>query len=230
MSAKGIARLGLACIVAGAFNTSYAMSVSNLVISEIMANPAALPDAQGEWFELFNPTDEIINLRDVSIGDDGSNSHKIETDLLILPSMYLTLARSHDPGFTPDYVYDNFSLTNTIDEIILNDSLGQLRLDYGANFVSAGFSQELTALPMTLTSFSRASENSIYGSGDFGTPGRGSLLPVYNVPLPGTAWLFVTGLLAVFFGYFRAVLRVPVKFNQSTQPLPRNRCCNPSGS
>ena len=108
--AKGIAHFGILfslIIYSGHVN---ALLVSDLLISEIMANPAALSDARGEWFELYNPTDQEINLRDTWIGDDGRDSHKIETDLLILPTEYLTLARSvsrrshsfflHLPGFS----------------------------------------------------------------------------------------------------------------------------------
>jgi hypothetical protein len=88
--AKGIAHFGILfslIIYSGHVN---AILVSDLLISEVMANPSALPDARGEWFELYNPTDHEINLRGIWIGDDGLDSHKIETDLLILPSEYLT--------------------------------------------------------------------------------------------------------------------------------------------
>ena len=152
--AKGIAHFGILfslIIYTGHVN---AILVSDLLISEIMANPSALPDARGEWFELYNPTDQEINLRDTWIGDDGRDSHKIETDLLILPGEYLTLARSVDPGFSPDYVYDNFTLGNGADEIVFSDGLMELlRLDYSADFVEAGRSSELMGLPMLASNY-----------------------------------------------------------------------------
>lgn len=96
--AKGIAHLGILfslIIYTGHVN---ALLVSDLLINEITANPSALSDASGEWFELYNPTDQEINLRDTWIGDDGGDHDKIETDLLILPSEYLTFARSLSPS------------------------------------------------------------------------------------------------------------------------------------
>jgi hypothetical protein len=94
MLAKGIAHFGLVCSLSLTTGFSHAMMVSDLLISEIMVNPAALSDARGEWFELYNPTDDEINLRALILGDDGSDRHRIESDLLILPGEYLTLAHS----------------------------------------------------------------------------------------------------------------------------------------
>ena len=62
MQAKGIAHLGLLCSLSLFTNLSHAVTVSDLLISEVMANPAALSDARGEWFELYKPTTEAINL------------------------------------------------------------------------------------------------------------------------------------------------------------------------
>jgi hypothetical protein len=72
---KGIARLGIIGFVSlFAFPCFalpyYASSVSDLLISEIMANPAGLSDTRGEWFELYNPTIEPINLRGLDLGED----------------------------------------------------------------------------------------------------------------------------------------------------------------
>ena len=107
--AKGFARLGILFTSLLTANGAGAATVADLLISEIMVNPAAVSDTRGEWFELYNPTDQEINLRDNGIGDDGRDSHKFETDLLILPVGCLTLACGpsgrpsslfrHSPGF-----------------------------------------------------------------------------------------------------------------------------------
>ena len=198
--AKGIAHLGVLFSLIIHTGHVNAILISDLLISEVMADPAALPDARGEWFELYNPTDQEINLRDTWIGDDGRDLHKIETDLLILPSEYLTLARSDDPGFTPGYVYDNFTLGNGADEIVLSDGLMELlRIDYSAGFVEAGRSSELMRLPMLASNYDLTLASLSYGLDDVGTPGaEGSTsLAVSAVPLPAAAWLFITGILAV---------------------------------
>ena len=196
MLAKGFALLGILA-AAGAGNAG-AATVDDLLITEIMANPAALSDSRGEWFELYNPTAEIIDLRGVTLGDDGGDLHRIESDLLVLPAHFLTLARSDGPGFTPDYVYSDFTLANSSDEIVLSAPGGEvLRLAYGAGFAVAGQSRELSALPMAAANYTLTLAALTYGLGDIGTPGRaGALEPTLPaaVPLPGAAWLFLSAL------------------------------------
>jgi len=207
MQAKGIAHLGLLCSLSLFTNPSHAVTVSDLLISEVMANPAALSDARGEWFELYNPTTEAINLHEITIGDDGSDRHRIESDLLVLPGEYLTLARYLDPGFIPDYVYNGFTLGNSDDEIVFSDDVSELlRLDYGSDFDVAGRSRELIGLPMIESNYDLTLASLSYGLGDIGTPGAAGstslgLSPEPSpavVPIPASVWLFISGLLALF--------------------------------
>lgn len=199
--AKGLASLLLTGLLNLLIAPAAAATFENLWISEVMANPAALPDAQGEWFELYNPTGDSFNLRGLTIGDDGSDLHRIDSDLLILPGHFLTLARSSAPGFTPDYVYDSFTLANSADEIVLRNELTELlRLDYAAGFSVAGVSRELLTLPMRASAYALTPAAFAYGAGDLGTPGSaGSLIPpvVSAVPLPAAAWLFASALFAL---------------------------------
>ena len=197
---KRIARLGIIGFISLFTFPCFAMSVSDLLISEVMANPDAISDASGEWFELYNPTNESINLRGIDLGDDGSNRHRFDTDLLILPGEFLTLARSEEPGFVPDYVYDGFTLSNSSDEVVFRDGqLELLRLDYGSGFAVAGVSRELQQLPMMESNYGLTLASLGYGSGDIGTPGTagGMFLPPSPVPVPAAAWLFISGLLVV---------------------------------
>jgi hypothetical protein len=198
---KGIARLGLICSFNLFTSPVLASNVSDLLISEVMSNPSALPDSAGEWFELYNPTGHEINLRGIDLGDDGSNRHRFASDLLILPQQYLTLARGSAPGFAPDYVYNNFILSNSSDEIVFRNALIELlRLDYGPGFSAAGRSRELRRLPIETGSYDLTLAALTYGTGDIGTPGTaGSVsfaLPA-AVPVPAAIWLFISGLLAV---------------------------------
>ncbi len=50
----------------------------DVVINEIMQNPAAVLDSAGEWFELFNASAAAIDLNGWTIRDDGSDSHRIQ--------------------------------------------------------------------------------------------------------------------------------------------------------
>jgi hypothetical protein len=203
--AKGIARLGILLSSLLINSGAGAVTVGELLISEVMVNPAAVSDTRGEWFELFNPTADEINLRDIVIGDDGGDLHKIETDLLILPGHFLTLARNGDSaingGFAADYIYDDFTLSNSGDEIVLREGpIEKLRLEYGNGFDVAGQSRELIGLPMTAANYGLTLAALTYGLGDIGTPGApgSSSLAPSAVPLPAAAWLFISAVLAIF--------------------------------
>jgi hypothetical protein len=202
--AKGIARMGVLFLSLLVITAARAVTVGDLLISEIMVNPAAVSDARGEWFELYNPTDDEINLRGIVIGDDGGDSHRIETDLLILPGHFLTLGRNGEPslngGYHADYVYDDFTLSNSGDEILLSEGpIEHLRLEFGGGFDTAGRSRELGGLPMIASSYSLTLSALTYGLGDIGTPGApGSHnLAPSAVPLPAAAWLFISGVIVM---------------------------------
>jgi hypothetical protein len=197
---KGIARVGLICSLSLFTQSGFTATVGDLLISEIMPNPAAISDTRGEWFELFNPTQEQINLRGIELRDDGSNRHRFDTDLLILPGEYFTLARSSEPGFVPDYVYGNFTLSNGSDEIVFQDGLLELlRLDYGAGFALAGRSRKLLELPATAANYGLTLASLGYGAGDIGTPGTADGWPLTPsaVPIPAAVWLFLSGAIAL---------------------------------
>ena len=183
-------------------NHAHAASISDLLITEVMANPAAVSDGNGEWFELYNPGTNAIKLSGIVLSDDGSNQHTISSanDLFISAGDYFVLGRNGDSsqngGIELDYVYSSFTLGNSSDQIILTDSIGnELRLEYESGFSSSGNSTELIALG----TYGFTDSNQIFGDGDIGTPGfAGSYLPAVSaVPLPASAWLFVSGLLGL---------------------------------
>lgn len=190
---------------AAVYNKAYSASLSQLLISEVMANPSAVGDTSGEWFELYNPTTLAVDLNGIILMDNGSNRHVIDNGgaLLINPGDYLVLARNGDTtvngGLVADYAYGSgFSMTNTSDAIILTDAVSQvLRLEYSSGFAVTGVSRELTFAGGTEADYSLALIS--YGAGDLGTPGFGSYdlsLPA-AVPLPAAAWLLGSGLLAL---------------------------------
>ena len=181
-------------------------SVSDLLISEIMADPVAVSDSNGEWFELFNPGNETVNLDGISLHDDGSNRVLLSgSNLSIASGSYFVLARNGDSlsngGFSADYVYGSgFTLGNSSDEIVFSDDTGELlRFNYGSGFVGSGVSMELISDNMLSSNY--AASAIAYGDGDFGTPGSpGSYafsVEPSPVPLPGAVWLFGSGLLGL---------------------------------
>ncbi len=200
----------LVCFLLTAANPASAAirapAAGDLLISEVMANPAAVSDSLGEWFELFNPTADTLVLNQLVLSDNGSNRHTLsaDTDLLLGSGEYFLLARNGDSasngGLVPDYVYSSFTLGNSADAIILSLADTEIaRLEYGSGFAVSGASTELLRLPTELANYQPSPEGMTYGMGDRGTPGAAgsAALPVSAVPLPAAGWLFGSGLLAL---------------------------------
>jgi hypothetical protein len=89
-----------------------------LVISELMIDPKSSSDTAGEWFELYNPNDYELDLRGCEIDDGGKSPHALALSLRAKPHAYVTIARQHGPGFTPDGTA-SLSLTNSADSLAL---------------------------------------------------------------------------------------------------------------
>ena len=101
-----------------------------ILITEFMANPAAVSDGNGEWLELFNPGNTKININGWTLKDKGVDSHKIaHTGPLYVPATgFLVLGRSTDKaqngGAPVAYAYGAFFLSNSGDEVILENEKG----------------------------------------------------------------------------------------------------------
>ena len=152
----------------------------DIVISEVMPNPAAVSDTYGEWFEIKNLDSIIIDLNGWIIRDEGNDIHIINTSIEIQPGQYMVLGRngneSANGGYVSDYTYSSFALANTNDEIIILDQNEKIvdGISYGNTFP---FSSGVSMYLMDFVSESNidtnwASSSLIYGDGDRGTPGR----------------------------------------------------------
>jgi hypothetical protein len=92
----------------------------DLLISEIMYNPSAVSDTEGEWFEIYNDGTQAYDLFQLVIKKGNEVQHIINEHLLINPGQFLVLARHLNATTTAGYIYGSaLSLTNTADEIIL---------------------------------------------------------------------------------------------------------------
>lgn len=69
-----------------------------------------VPDSVGEWFEIFNPTAETVDIDGWIIRDDDFNQHVVDGPVLIDPGGYLVMGRNSsvyvNGGVHLDYRYD----------------------------------------------------------------------------------------------------------------------------
>ncbi len=144
----------LACDAACGFDTAGCTSVpfpagGEVIITEIMPNPTAVSDADGEWFELHNPSvTETYELSGCEVsGQVGEEVIVIAGDFVIGPNAYLSFAPAsmEDPGFAPDYAYtESFAVANNGDIITLScDGVVIDTVDYDAFPPAAGVSLNL---------------------------------------------------------------------------------------
>jgi hypothetical protein len=167
----------------------------DLVITEIMQDPAAVGDSFGEWFEVYNASAETFDLRYLKVTDDGDNSFVVSDSLTVAPDERLVFGRKGDfdtnGGVAVDYVYNNFLLSNADDEIrlVLND----VEVDYVA-YDGGPLYPDPTGASMQLDPASTDGESNDVGSNwctsktpvadvegaDMGTPGTANL-PCHEV-------------------------------------------------
>jgi hypothetical protein len=147
-----------------------------LVITEIMSNPQAVSDDEGEWFELYNPSArETLDLSGCAIDDGGAKPHPIATSLRVAPKAFVTIARTVKAGFTADLLL-SFSLGNAADVLALGcDGTEIDRVAYDSSFpLAPGASISLDPSAMDAVLNDRPSAWCLGRDGysaDLGTPG-----------------------------------------------------------
>jgi len=155
-----------------------------IVITEIMADPVTVTDANGEWFELYNAGSAVVNLKNWTIKDNGSDSHVIASDVLIQPGAYAVLGNNSDSGtnggVTVAYAYPtSWYLGNSNDDEVLlldpqNNVVDQITWDK-----SQGWTMFVAGASISLKS--TTADNNVaanwctsptaWASGDKGSPG-----------------------------------------------------------
>jgi hypothetical protein len=165
-----------------------------------MLDPDAVLDADGEWFELYNPTGSDVDIDGWFILDDSFDLHQINNGgpLLVPAGGFLVLGSNADVGtnggVTVDYEYSSFTLDNTGDELYIYTPTFSLadEVQYNATFPNpTGASMVLTELTLdNNVGANWGTSTEAYGDGDFGTPGSlgsDSQLPVELTAFSGRA-------------------------------------------
>jgi hypothetical protein len=163
-------------------------SPTTIVINEIMQNPSAVSDANGEWFELYNPSTADVDIRGWVIADGGSDTHTITSaSAVVVPAGgYAVLGRNGNVatngGVAAVYVYSSFTLGNGADEIILSDCTGsemdRVEWDGGTTFPNpSGASMSLVSPALDNNVGSNWCVSTTTFGGDLGTPGAANDCP-----------------------------------------------------
>lgn len=168
-------------------------ALGGVVINEIMQNPNAVTDTNGEYFELYNDGLQAMDINGWTIKDNGTNTHTINNGgpLNVPAGGYSVLCINKNNltngGFNCDYEYSSFTLGNDADEVILMNGtteMDSVYYDNGARFPDPdGASMELYFPYLDNNNGTNWREAlMVFGSGDRGTPGRlNNLPPILNI-------------------------------------------------
>jgi hypothetical protein len=169
---------GFAAPRAGGIDSPYWQTVT---ITEIMAHPAKVDSASGQWLELQNLTETPVNMQGIvlmSTSSDGFHVIIPATELILAPGQILLIGSRLDQevnGRVPvDYSYGNDFPLNPVSDVILLMRDGKL-VDYvsyggGGIQIEKGYSLSLEPGAVDVPNWCLA--RIPYGLGDFGTPGR----------------------------------------------------------
>ena len=99
-----------------------------IIITEIMQDPNAVFDEDGEYFEIYNAGSSSVDLNGWTLSDNDGESHNISSELIIASEGFLVLGRNADTAtngnVNVNYQYSSFFLANGGDEIILSNDDG----------------------------------------------------------------------------------------------------------
>ncbi len=156
---------------------------ADLVITEIMQNPSAVSDGDGEYFEVYNSGGAAVNMNGYTIVDNDFDDFVVAGDLFVPADDYVVFGKSDvdstNGGVPVDYVFgSSMTLANGGDEVVILDAdsleVDRVEWDGGPLFPDPnGASMNLGCYLADNNDGSNWFEATLetYGDGDFGTPG-----------------------------------------------------------
>jgi hypothetical protein len=162
------------------------IAYGELLITEIMPDPSALSDTEGEWFEIYNNSDHTINLQNLILERNGSDVHTITDSIELSAGEFYVMART--PAATDavnTYVYGtDILLTNSGSVVTIYNEGDEsvpgaliFSVDYGATGYPSGPGSSISLNPAmfnaadAILGTSWCLSSSVYNTGDSGTPG-----------------------------------------------------------
>lgn len=171
---------GSLAILSAALLSLSASAQPTLVITEIMANPVAVTDAEGEWFEIYNKGASAVGLNKLIMSSGSSKDTLLsETPIVLAPGTYYVFGANKDMTMNGnvkvDYSYDRIGLANAEDDITIYDSNG-VQIDK-VNYLTSKAGQSYSLSPDHLDAVENDTPSNwcyaitTYNSSDAGTPG-----------------------------------------------------------
>jgi hypothetical protein len=164
--------------------------VGDLIIHELMINPSAVSDAQGEYTELRNLSGDWLDLSGVALADEDVDLSELQQvykdSLLLAPGELLVVCASSSGNggvdcqatIEPKSTGGGFVLANSEDEVIVLSASGKTldTVRYSGDFAPTGAALGLRPSKQDAASNDSASNwcaqaNGLSG-GDAGTPGE----------------------------------------------------------
>ena len=183
---------------------------TDIMVTEIMNNPAVLGDSVGEWFEVYNSGPDPVDMNGWTVSDNGTNTFTINASTIVPAGGYAVIGIDAAimllEGVTLAFDYDGTALANGDDEIILTNA-GLVEIDR-VEYDGGPVWPDLTgASMMWIGGDNNVGTNWVastvpFGSGDLGTPGAANgdtplQYPVVNnvyhrslMPAPGENIVF----------------------------------------
>jgi len=159
------------------------LSYGDVLVTEVMLDAVAVGDTTGEWFEVYNTTNQQVNLLGLTISSDDGDRFDVAYNLKIGAGKYRVLGVEKDANLNGgvevyySYSRDKFKLDNGGDSFILDHAGTTLfELSINGNWpIEAGRS---IALDPEFLNASTAGQPGYWCSatsellgGDYGTPG-----------------------------------------------------------
>ena len=161
------------------------LSTGDLIITEIMSNPAAVSFYRGQWFEIYNSSGAEVDLQNLEI-TDGSSGFTVSSSVTVAAGEYAVFAVRSNSGINGglpvvDYSYSRSDLamtsgTQTLTLEFSGTTFDSVTYDNGASYpdpYGASMSLEPGSTDATSndTGANWCEPSSTYGDGDYGTPG-----------------------------------------------------------
>ena len=180
------AAMGMACENGICVALGPQPAAGEFVVTEIMANPAAVNDDAGEWFEVQNVAARDLDPSELTIMDDDGDTFTLPAGMdLVGPGEYLVFGLNTDMatngGVAVDVGYTGMNLSNGADEIVIVDAnaveIDRVAWDEAAGWiipsggsVQYGADNDVAVDDNNDPQFWCGGQMP-YGDGDLGTPG-----------------------------------------------------------